>query len=174
MVELIKKLQEEIALLELELRIELPREILKARAHGDLSENAEYHAAKERQRYVQARLSQLATRLRDLSMIDMTKIPHDRIGLGSTVVVLDIDERRADSLQAGDQRGRGRSERVDLHQLADRARPAGQAGGRLGSHPDSGRLPGNGNHRNDDDSPSHGVLKSHDVHPRDRYLPATR
>lgn len=89
MVELIKKLQEEIALLELELRIELPREILKARAHGDLSENAEYHAAKERQRYVQARLSQLATRLRDLSMIDMTKIPHDRIGLGSTVVVLD-------------------------------------------------------------------------------------
>ena len=89
MVELIKKLQEEIAVLELELRIELPREILKARAHGDLSENAEYHAAKERQRYVQARLSQLATRLRDLSMIDMTKIPHDRVGLGSTVVVLD-------------------------------------------------------------------------------------
>lgn len=89
MVELIKKLQEEIALLETELRIELPREILKARAHGDLSENAEYHAAKERQRYVQARLSQLATRLRDLSMIDMTKIPHDRIGLGSTVVVMD-------------------------------------------------------------------------------------
>lgn len=95
MEDLIRKLKEEIAALEMELRIELPREILKARAHGDLSENAEYHAAKERQRYVQARLSQLATRLRDLSMIDMSKIPHDRVGLGSTVVVFDTakDER---------------------------------------------------------------------------------
>ena len=63
MVELIKKLQEEIAALENELRIELPKEILKARAHGDLSENAEYHAAKERQGYVSARLGQLAGRL---------------------------------------------------------------------------------------------------------------
>ncbi|HML17378.1 MAG TPA: transcription elongation factor GreA [Bryobacteraceae bacterium] len=89
MEDLIRKLKEEIAALEMELRIELPREILKARAHGDLSENAEYHAAKERQRYVQARLTQLATRLRDLSMIDMSKIPHDRVGLGSTVVVFD-------------------------------------------------------------------------------------
>jgi len=89
MEELIKKLQEEIAALEIEFRIELPREILKARAHGDLSENAEYHAAKERQAYVNARLSQLHGRLRELSMIDMSKIPHDRVGLGSTVVVLD-------------------------------------------------------------------------------------
>jgi transcription elongation factor GreA len=89
MVELIKKLQEEIALLDNELRIELPKAILTARAHGDLSENAEYHAAKERQSFVQARLSQLATRLRDLSMIDMSKIPHDRVGLGSSVTVLD-------------------------------------------------------------------------------------
>src|SRR5262252_8663290 len=93
--ELKKKLQEEIAALENELRIELPKEILKARAHGDLSENAEYHAAKERQSYVSARLGQLTTRLRELSMIDMSKIPHDRVGLGSTVVVLDTkkDER---------------------------------------------------------------------------------
>lgn len=89
MVELIKKLQEEIAALETELRIELPKEILKARAHGDLSENAEYHAAKERQGLVSARLGQLGARLRELSMIDMSKIPHDRVGLGSTVVVLD-------------------------------------------------------------------------------------
>jgi transcription elongation factor GreA len=89
MEELKKKLQVEIAALEIELRIELPKEILKARAHGDLSENAEYHAAKERQSYVQARLSQLCGRLRDISMIDMSKIPHDRVGLGSTVVVLD-------------------------------------------------------------------------------------
>jgi transcription elongation factor GreA len=92
MEDLIKKLQEEIAALENELRIQLPREILKARAHGDLSENAEYHAAKERQGYVNARLGQLHARLRTLSMIDMSTIPRDRVGLGSTVVVLDIDK----------------------------------------------------------------------------------
>ncbi len=92
MEDLKKKLQEEIAALENELRIELPKEILKARAHGDLSENAEYHAAKERQSYVQARLSQLHGRMRDLSMIDMSKIPHDRVGLGSHVTVLDVDK----------------------------------------------------------------------------------
>src|SRR5262249_14957547 len=89
MEELKKKLQDEIAALENELRIELPKEILKARAHGDLSENAEYHAAKERQGYVNARLGQLQARLREISMIDMSKIPHDRVGLGSTVIVLD-------------------------------------------------------------------------------------
>jgi transcription elongation factor GreA len=92
MEELIKKLQSEIAALENELRIELPREILKARAHGDLSENAEYHAAKERQGYVNARLNQLNGRLRELSMVDMAGIPHNRVGLGSTVVVIDINK----------------------------------------------------------------------------------
>ena len=92
MEEVIKRLQEEISILEVELRVELPKAILTARAHGDLSENAEYHAAKERQSFVQARLSQLHTRLRDVSMIDMSKIPHDRVGLGSTVVVLDVDK----------------------------------------------------------------------------------
>ena len=92
MQELIKKLQDEIAALENEFRIELPREILKARAHGDLKENAEYHAAKERQGMVNARLNQLNARLRALSMIDMSKIPHDRVGLGSTVVVLDVNK----------------------------------------------------------------------------------
>jgi len=85
-----KKLQEEIAALEHELRSELPREILRARALGDLSENAEYHAAKERQRFVDARLGQLMARLRELAMVDMTKIPRDRVGLGSQVIVLDI------------------------------------------------------------------------------------
>jgi transcription elongation factor GreA len=92
MEDLIKKIQGEIAALENELRIELPREILKARAHGDLSENAEYHAAKERQGYVNARLGQLHARLRVLSMVDMSTIPRDRVGLGSTVVVLDVDK----------------------------------------------------------------------------------
>jgi transcription elongation factor GreA len=85
-----KKLQDEITALERELRAELPKEISRARALGDLSENAEYHAAKERQSFVDARLSQLKTRLRDLSMVDMTKIPRDRVGLGSQVVVLDV------------------------------------------------------------------------------------
>lgn len=90
MEQLKKKLQDEIAALEIELRVELPREILKARAHGDLSENAEYHAAKERQSFVSARLGQLTARLREISMIDMSAIPRDRVGLGSTVLVLDV------------------------------------------------------------------------------------
>ncbi len=90
MEDLKKKLQEEITALDYELRNELPREILKARAHGDLSENAEYHAAKERQAWVNARLGQLQTRLRDLSMVDLSRIPRDRVGLGSRVVVFDL------------------------------------------------------------------------------------
>jgi transcription elongation factor GreA len=85
-----KKLQDEITALEYELRNELPREILKARAHGDLSENAEYHAAKERQGFVNARLGQLKKRLAEMSMVDFSKIPHNKVGLGSTVTVLDI------------------------------------------------------------------------------------
>lgn len=84
-----KKLQDEVAALEHELRNELPKEILKARAHGDLSENAEFHAAKERQGFVNARLGQLKQRLAEMAMVDYSKIPHDRVGLGSTVVVLD-------------------------------------------------------------------------------------
>ncbi len=92
MEDLKKKLQDEIAALEYELRNELPKEILKARAHGDLSENAEYHAAKERQAYVNARLGHLQGRLRDFSMIDFSKIPRDRVGLGSKVVVLDLSK----------------------------------------------------------------------------------
>ncbi len=90
MIDLKKKLEEEIAALDIELRIDLPREISKARAHGDLSENAEYHAAKERQGIVNARLGQLRARLRELSMIDLTRIPRDRVGLGSSVTVLDL------------------------------------------------------------------------------------
>jgi len=87
-----KKLQDEISALEYELRNELPKEILKARAHGDLSENAEYHAAKERQAWVNAKLGQLQARLREYSMIDFSKIPRDRVGLGSQVVVFDVNK----------------------------------------------------------------------------------
>jgi transcription elongation factor GreA len=89
MEDLKKKLQAEITALEYELHVDLPREISKARAHGDLKENAEYHAAKERQGVVNARLGQLNGRLRELSMVDMNRIPRDRVGLGSRVVVLD-------------------------------------------------------------------------------------
>ena len=92
MEELKKRLQEEITKLEYELRNELPKEILRAREYGDLSENAEYSAAKERQGIVNARIGQLQKRMGELSMIDMTKIPKDRVGLGSTVVVLDVNK----------------------------------------------------------------------------------
>jgi len=94
MQEIKKKLQDEVAALEYELRTELPKEILRARAHGDLSENAEYHAAKDRQGYVNARLMQLKKRLAEMSMVDLSKIPHNRVGLGSTVVVLDLQKDR--------------------------------------------------------------------------------
>src|ERR1700738_935235 len=92
MEELKRKLEAEIAALETELRVELPREISKARAHGDLSENAEYHAAKERQGMVNARLGQLRARRRELSMGDMSRIPRDAVGLGSSVTVLDLQK----------------------------------------------------------------------------------
>lgn len=87
-----KKLQDEITVLEYELRNELPKEILKARAHGDLRENAEFHAAKERQRYVDSRLSSLKKRLADLSLVNLDKIPRDRVGLGSSVLVFDVNK----------------------------------------------------------------------------------
>src|ERR1700678_1618716 len=87
-----KKLQEELHALEYELRNELPREILTAREHGDLSENAEYHAAKERQGLVNAKMNKLKQRLSELAMIDFSKIPHDRVGLGSKVKVLDVQK----------------------------------------------------------------------------------
>jgi len=84
-----KKLQEEIAALEHELSHELLKELKKAVALGDLSENAEYHMAKQRQEFVKARLRQLGRRLADLSMVNMNNIPRDKIGLGSTVRVYD-------------------------------------------------------------------------------------
>jgi transcription elongation factor GreA len=82
-------LQEEIDALEHELVHELPKEIKKAAALGDLSENAEYHMAKQRQEYVKARVRQLGKRLADLSMVNMNNIPKDKVGLGSTVRIFD-------------------------------------------------------------------------------------
>src|SRR5271156_5819838 len=83
------KLQEEIRQLEHELKHELPAEIKKARALGDLSENAEYHMAKQRQEFVNARLGQLKRRMAELSLVNLANIPHDKAGFGSTVVVYD-------------------------------------------------------------------------------------
>jgi transcription elongation factor GreA len=84
-----RKLKEEIDALEHELIHELPKEIKKAAALGDLSENAEYHMAKQRQEFVKARVRQLGKRLADLSMVNMNNIPHDKVGLGSTVKIYD-------------------------------------------------------------------------------------
>jgi transcription elongation factor GreA len=87
----IKKLQEEIQGLEYELNHELPKELKRARAHGDLSENAEYIMAKQRQDIVAARLAQLKRRLANLSLINLNNIPKDRIAFGSRVVLYDLD-----------------------------------------------------------------------------------
>jgi transcription elongation factor GreA len=85
-----KKLEEQIRELEHELTHELPIEIKKAASLGDLSENAEYHMAKQRQVFVNARLGQLKKRMAELSLVNLTNIPKDRIAFGSTVVVFDI------------------------------------------------------------------------------------
>ncbi|HME99724.1 MAG TPA: transcription elongation factor GreA [Terriglobia bacterium] len=90
--EIKKKLEEEIQALEKELREELPKALKTAAALGDLSENADYSAARERQDFVRLRLGQLKQRLADLSMINFDKIPRDRISLGSKVVLLDVDK----------------------------------------------------------------------------------
>jgi len=85
-----QKLQQEIDALEHELSVELPKEIAVARAHGDLSENAEYKFAKERQGYVNAKIGQLKKRLGDPGMLNLSNIPKDRSGYGSRIVVMDL------------------------------------------------------------------------------------
>jgi transcription elongation factor GreA len=88
----IKKLEEAIQKIEYELHNELPKELKKAIALGDLSENAEYHMAKQRQDILRSRLDQLKKRLHDLAMVDMSRIPRDRVALGSTVAVYDLQK----------------------------------------------------------------------------------
>lgn len=85
------KLEGELHALERELNVELPREIKVAVAMGDLRENAEYHAALERQRYVSARIGQLQRRLSELGTMNMDRIPKDSVGLGTTILLLDLD-----------------------------------------------------------------------------------
>jgi len=89
-VPIIKRLEEEIQTLERELNHELPKELKRARALGDLSENAEFHMAKQRQDIVSARLVQLKKRLADLSLINMSNIPKDKVGYGSRVTLYDL------------------------------------------------------------------------------------
>ena len=84
-----RKLEEEIRALEHELTNELPKEIKKAAALGDLSENAEYHMAKQRQEFVNARLGQLKKRMSELALVNLANIPKDRAAFGSTIRVFD-------------------------------------------------------------------------------------
>ena len=86
---ILKKFEEEIQQLDRELKTELPKEIKRARELGDLSENAEYQAAKERQRLVQARLGMLRKRLGEISLMNLDRIPHGKVGFGSTVHLRD-------------------------------------------------------------------------------------
>src|SRR3954464_9241614 len=86
---LIKKFEDEIHVLDRELKVELPREILRARELGDLRENAEYHAAKERQRLVESRISMLQKRVSEIALLNVDRIPTDRAGFGSTLHVVE-------------------------------------------------------------------------------------
>jgi transcription elongation factor GreA len=86
---LLKKFEDEIAQLDKELKTELPREIKRARELGDLRENAEYHAAKERQRFVESRISMLSRRVSDIQLMNLDRIPRDKVGFGSTVQLKD-------------------------------------------------------------------------------------
>ncbi len=86
---ILKRFEEEIAELDRELRMELPKEIKRARELGDLSENAEYQAAKERQSYVQARMGMLRKRMAEISLMNLDRLPTDRVAFGSTVVLVE-------------------------------------------------------------------------------------
>lgn len=86
-----KKLQEELENLEEQMHHSIPQEIQKAREFGDLRENAEYKAALERQSMTSARISQLRQRLSEVESIDLSKIPHDSVAYGSTVLLYDLD-----------------------------------------------------------------------------------
>jgi transcription elongation factor GreA len=84
---LIKRFEDEIAALERELTQELPKEIQRARELGDLRENAEYAAAKERQRFVEARVSMLRMRVSQIQLMSLDRIPHDKAGFGSKLTL---------------------------------------------------------------------------------------
>jgi len=91
MADIKKRLDDELRTLDYELKVTLPKEIQRAREYGDLRENAEYKAAKERQTFLQARIAQLQRRLQALSMINLDKVPKDKVGLGSVVTLKQLD-----------------------------------------------------------------------------------
>jgi transcription elongation factor GreA len=95
MLDIKKRLEEQMRQLDYELKVTLPKEIQRAREYGDLRENAEYKAAKDRQSYLQARLGQLHRRVAALSMVNLDRIPHGKVGLGSTVNVRDTSSDEA-------------------------------------------------------------------------------
>jgi transcription elongation factor GreA len=86
-----QKVRDELEKLKHEYKIELPQIISTAREYGDLKENAEYHAARERQSFVKARIGQLIDQLNQLNDLNITDIPEDKVGYGSTVTVVDTD-----------------------------------------------------------------------------------
>ena len=88
----VKRLRKEMEILKRELNVELPKELERARAHGDLSENAEWAMAKQRQEFLRARLNNLEARVAELSMINIESIPRDTVGLGSKVELEDLDD----------------------------------------------------------------------------------
>ncbi|HSV95586.1 MAG TPA: transcription elongation factor GreA [Spirochaetota bacterium] len=86
-----RKMREELEQLKYEFKVELPRKIAEARAYGDLKENAEYHAAKERQSFLNALITRISSQLSQLSNLSVSDIAKDRIGFGSTVTVFDLE-----------------------------------------------------------------------------------
>jgi transcription elongation factor GreA len=88
----IKRLRKEMEVLKRELTVDLPKELERARAHGDLSENAEWAMAKQRQEFLRARVGNLEARIGELMMINLDSIPRDTVGLGSKVSLEDLDE----------------------------------------------------------------------------------
>lgn len=88
----VTRLRREMDTLKRELTVDLPKELERARAHGDLSENAEWAMAKQRQEFLRVRLSNLEARIAELSMINLESIPRDTVGLGSKVELEDLDE----------------------------------------------------------------------------------
>lgn len=89
--EAIEKLEKELKGLEKEYRVDLPKEIQRALQMGDLRENSEYHSALERQQYVKARIGQLQKQLKELSLVDLSALPKDRVALGSAVSLVDAE-----------------------------------------------------------------------------------
>ena len=127
---LIKKFEDEIQTLDRELKLELPREIKRARELGDLRENAEYHAAKERQRLVESRISMLQKRVSEIALINVDRI------LGPCRLRVDLARRGAHRRETGVSTchagRRGRDQRLDLNDVSDRPCVPEQRAWRLG------------------------------------------